>query len=209
MDKFFAPEFVAIVGASRDETKIGHGVLKNLLEAGFEGDLYPVNPKTDDILGLTCYKTIADIPGGIDLVMVIVPSKFVMGIVEDMGKKKVPAAVIISAGFKESGRNGAKLESELLARTKALGIAVVGPNCLGIIDTHHKLNASFAAGTPKEGNIAFFSQSGALCTAILDWAKKESTIQAEPSELLDRQYRLFRRLYEQTKDIAAELSEPI
>ena len=174
MDKFFAPESVAVVGASKDETKIGHGVLKNLLEAGFEGDIYPVNPKTDDILGLKCYKTVADIPGGIDLVVVVVPSKFVMSIVEDMGKKKVPAAVIISAGFKESGRDGAKLESKLLARTETLGIRIVGPNCLGIIDTHRKLNASFAAGTPKEGNIAFFSQSGALCTAILDWAKKES-----------------------------------
>ncbi len=173
MDKFFSPESVAVIGASRNETKVGYGLLKNLIDAGFEGAIYPVNPKAEEILGLECRPSASDIPGELDLAIITVPPGAVLSVIDDLGAKKVPAAVIITAGFKESGPEGARLESALLEKTSGYGMRIIGPNCLGIIDTHSRLNASFAAGTAREGNIAFFSQSGALCTAILDWSQNQ------------------------------------
>jgi acetyltransferase len=174
LDNFFKPDSVAVIGASRKAGKVGHEVVKNLIENKFDGNIYPINPKADEVLGVKAYPSITAVPDKIGLAIMVIPSQFILPAIEDCGKKGVDSVIIITAGFKESGSEGAKLEQELAKRTKELGIRVVGPNCLGIIDTYTKLNASFAPGMPSPGKIAFFSQSGALGTAILDWAIKEN-----------------------------------
>ena len=173
VEKLFNPKSIAVIGASRQEGKVGHSVLKNLLQYGYPGKIYPINPKAEEILRTRTYSTIFAVEGEIDLAVVAIPSQFVPSILRDCVSKKIGAVVIISAGFKESGKQGSQLERELVETIKNSGIRVLGPNCLGIIDTASSLNASFAAGMPSPGNIAFFSQSGALCTAVLDWALGE------------------------------------
>ena len=170
LNKFFQPESVAVIGASREEGKVGHDVLRNLIEHGFKGDIYPVNPKTNEILGLKCFPSVRDIPGKLDLAVVVVPARFTPGVVQDCAAKEVPALIVITAGFKETGRAGAEIERQIVETARANDIRIVGPNCLGLINTAANLNASFADGMPPKGNIAFLSQSGAFGTAILDWA---------------------------------------
>ena len=174
LDNFFKPDSVAVIGASREAGKVGYEVVKNLVENKFDGNIYPINPKADEVLGVKAYPNITAVPDKIGLAIMVIPSQFILSAIEDCGKKGIDSVIIITAGFKESGSEGAKLEQELAKRTKELGIRVIGPNCLGIIDTYTKLNASFAPGMPSPGKIAFFSQSGALGTAILDWAIKEN-----------------------------------
>jgi len=173
LEKLFDPKSIAIIGASRKEGKVGHSVLKNLFQYGYKGSIYPVNPKAEEILGIQTYPTISAVPGDIDLAVVAVPSESVPSILKDCVEKRVGSVIIISAGFKESGKQGSGLERELTEIIKGSRIRVLGPNCLGVINTASNLNASFAAGMPTRGNIAFFSQSGALCTAVLDWALEE------------------------------------
>lgn len=173
IEKLFNPKSIAVIGASRQEGKVGHSVLKNLLQYGYPGKIYPINPKAEEILRIRAYSTIFAVEGEIDLAVVAIPSQFVPSILKDCVNRGIGAVVIISAGFKESGKQGSRLERELVETIKNSGIRVLGPNCLGIIDTASNLNASFAAGMPSPGNIAFFSQSGALCTAVLDWALGE------------------------------------
>jgi len=173
LDHFFEPEAVAVVGASREPGKVGYAVVKNLVDFKFGGRIYPINPKADDILGLKCYPSVRDVPGKVDLAVIVVPAKLVLEVMKDCGAKGVRAAIIITAGFKESGREGAALERELLAVAAKHKIRIIGPNCLGLINTGESLNASFAQGMPQGGNIAFMSQSGAFGTAILDWAIAE------------------------------------
>ncbi|NLF01037.1 MAG: acetate--CoA ligase [Anaerolineales bacterium] len=170
LDHFFSPRSVAVIGASRDPDKLGYAVTYNLKEGGFPGELYPVNPKAGEILGLTAYASVGDIPGPVDLAVLVIPYKFVPGALEECGQKGVPAAVVISAGFREAGREGLERELELIEIAKRYQMRVIGPNCLGIIDTDTPLNASFATGMPPAGPIAFMSQSGALGTAVLDIA---------------------------------------
>ncbi|MEW6355325.1 MAG: acetate--CoA ligase alpha subunit [Planctomycetota bacterium] len=170
LDNFFLPRSVAVIGASREKGKVGHDILKNLVESSYTGKIFPINPKAREILGLETYASALETPDDIDLAVVVIPPKFVLPTLDEMGKKRVPAAIIITAGFKESGVEGGALEREVARKCKAHGIRVMGPNCLGLINTAIGLNASFAPATPSRGNIAFFSQSGALCTAILDWA---------------------------------------
>ena len=170
LEMFFAPRSVAVIGAGREPGKLGHDVLNNLLQYGYKGQVYPVNPKADEILGLKSYPTVLDVPGPVDLAVIVVPARFVPDVMQQCGEKGVKGAVIISAGFKESGLEGVKLEREVVAIAKQYGVRIVGPNCLGIIDTVQPMDVSFAVGIPPRGNIAFMSQSGALCTAILDWA---------------------------------------
>ena len=170
LEMFFAPQSVAVIGAAREPGKLGHGVLSNLLEYGYQGKVYPINPKATEILGLPCYPTVLDTPGPVDLAVIVVPNRFVPEVMEQCGKKGVKGAVIISAGFKEAGLEGIKLERQVIAIAKEYGIRIIGPNCLGIIDTVLPMNVSFAVGMPPKGTIAFMSQSGALCTAILDWS---------------------------------------
>lgn len=173
LEKLFVPKSIAVIGASRQEGKVGHSVLKNLLQYGYPGKIYPINPKAEEILRIRAYSTIFAVEGEIDLAVVAIPSQFVPSILKDCVNRGIGTVVIISAGFKESGKQGSQLERELVETIKNSGIRVLGPNCLGIIDTASNLNASFAAGMPSPGNIAFFSQSGALCTAVLDWALGE------------------------------------
>jgi acetyltransferase len=170
LDMFFAPRSIAVIGAAREPGKLGYDVLRNLLQHGYTGRVYPINPKAGEILGLKAFPTVLDVPEHVDLAVIVVPSRFVLGVVEQCGKKGVGGVVIISAGFKEAGLEGVKLERQLVATAREYGLRIVGPNCLGIIDTVQPMNVSFAAGMPPRGGIAFMSQSGALCTAILDWA---------------------------------------
>jgi acetyl coenzyme A synthetase (ADP forming)-like protein len=170
LDNLFRPNSVAVIGASREAGKVGHEVLKNLLENKFPGKIFPVNPKADEILGLKVYENILQIPEPAGLAVIVVPAQFTPAVMDDCGKKGINCVIVISAGFKEAGLAGARLEQEVAQIAKKYKISVLGPNCLGIIDTESRLNASFAPKMPINGNIAFFSQSGALGTAMLDWA---------------------------------------
>ena len=171
---FFDPSSVAVVGASQNPAKIGYDILNNIVQYHYRGAVYPINPRLQEILGHKAYPDLTSVPSDIDLAVIAVPAPAVSGVLEQCGKKGVDSAVIITAGFKETGPQGAGLEEQLLRQARELGIRVVGPNCLGIIDTGSALNASFAAGMPLPGHIGFFSQSGAMCVAILDWALGEN-----------------------------------
>jgi len=169
----FEPKTVAIIGASSVPGKVGYKVLANMQEAGFTGTIYPVNPKSDEILGLPVTKSIDGLPEGLDLAVIVVPVAAVLASVEALAARKCRSIIVITAGFKEVGKEGLYLEQKLAEVCVAHDIAMVGPNCLGLMSTHDDNNASFASGYPKKGPIAFFSQSGALCAAILDWALGE------------------------------------
>jgi acetyl coenzyme A synthetase (ADP forming)-like protein len=173
MNNFFNPKSIAIIGASRTPGKVGYDILKNSIQYGYQGAVYPINPGATEILGVKCYPSIFDVPDKIDLAIVVVPSKNVLEVIEQCGKKGIDSAIIITAGFRESGSEGAKLENDLVKKAKEVGIRFIGPNCLGLIDTHSRVNASFAVGMPHKGSIGFFSQSGALCLAVLDRALPE------------------------------------
>ena len=172
LEGMFKPRSVAVIGASREPHKVGHVVLKNIVEAGFKGKVYPVNPKADKILGLKAYKSVKEIPDDVDLAVIAIPAPAVPSVLEDCGRAGIKYAVVISAGFKEVGGEGIEREKKLVEAARRYGIRVVGPNCLGIMDLHTPLNAAFAATLPKRGNISFISQSGALLAAILDWSVK-------------------------------------
>ncbi len=170
IELFFNPKSVAVVGASRDPEKLGYAVLANLQQGGYPGQLYPVNPKAGEILGLKAYSAVLDIPDPVDLAVIVIPYRFVPAVLEQCGQKGVASAVVISAGFREAGREGLERERELVEIATKYDMRLIGPNCLGVIDTDTPLNASFAAGMPPGGPIAFMSQSGALGTAVLDIA---------------------------------------
>ena len=170
---FFDPQSVAVIGASRTPGKLGFGVLQNIVQHGYEGAIYPVNPRADEILGLKCYPRVRDVPGSIDLAVFALPAEFVAAGLAECGEKGVKGGIILSAGFREIGSAGWQREHDIVDIAHQHGIRLVGPNCLGIIDTIVDLNASFARGMPRSGSIAFMSQSGALCTAILDMALAE------------------------------------
>jgi acetate---CoA ligase (ADP-forming) len=173
LEEFFKPKSVAVIGASTSPDKLGYAVLENLVEGGYVdvGTIYPINPKADEILGQKVYPSVMDVPGEIDLAVVVIPYGYVPDVLEECGKKGIPAVVVISAGFREAGMEGLERELELVDIAKKYNIRLIGPNCLGIIDTFTPINASFSAGTPPKGPMAFMSQSGALGTAILDWAQ--------------------------------------
>jgi acetyl coenzyme A synthetase (ADP forming)-like protein len=173
LEEFFKPKSVAVIGASTSPDKLGYAVLENLVEGGYVdvGTIYPINPKADEILGQKVYPSVMDVPGEIDLAVVVIPYGYVPDVLEECGKKGIPAVVVISAGFREAGMEGLERELELVDIAKKYNIRLIGPNCLGIIDTFTPVNASFSAGTPPKGPMAFMSQSGALGTAILDWAQ--------------------------------------
>ncbi len=170
--ELFEPDSIAIVGAAREELKVGHIVVKNLLESGYEGRIYPVNPKSEEILGIKCYPSLLDIPDEVQAAVICVPNTAVPKVMEQCGEKKVKAAIIITAGFKEIGKEGAELERQVGQIAKRNGIRVLGPNCLGIINTQKKMNATFTKNYPKEGSIGISSQSGAICSTLLDWASE-------------------------------------
>ncbi|GBC61071.1 acyl-CoA synthetase [Desulfonema ishimotonii] len=166
------PQSIAIVGASNRPGSVGFATITNLLRAGFKGVLYPVHPKAKSVQGVKAYPTITAIPDEVDLAVIIVGAELVPGIVEEAARKQVKGCMIISAGFKEVGGRGAELEAQIQQTVRETGIRVIGPNCLGMINTNENfsMNASFARLMPRRGNIAFISQSGALCTSVLDVA---------------------------------------
>lgn len=165
----FYPKNIAIIGASRKVKTVGNDIVKNLVTQGFTGGIYPVNPKAENLYGKEVYASVADVPTNIDLVVVCVPAKFVTQVVKEAHEKGAKAAIVISAGCKEIGNLA--LEKELTQICHERDMSLVGPNCLGIINPEFSMNASFASVMPKPGNVAFVSQSGALCTAVLDYAK--------------------------------------
>ena len=170
-DNFFCPRSVAIIGASREEGKVGNTIVENMINSGYKGKLFLINPRADKIHNIKCYKSILDTPIDTDLVIIVIPSKYVSKVIEQCAEKNTKWAIIISAGFKESGIKGAKMEKRLIEKAKYYGIRILGPNCLGIINSNCPINASFSPNMPKKGVIGFISQSGALGTAILDWAR--------------------------------------
>ncbi len=172
LDAIFAPKSVAVVGASTKPGKVGHDIFVNILKGQYQGTLYPVNPTAKSIQCVRAYPTIADIPDPVDLAIIILPPVEALKAVEDSARKGVQGIVIVSAGFKEVGGEGKKIEEQITARCREAGIRLVGPNCLGVINPHKsvRLNASFSARMPAYGPISFISQSGALCTAVLDFA---------------------------------------
>ncbi len=169
----FEPRSIAVIGASRRPEAVGYAILNNLISGGFKGKIFPVNPKADEICGVPCFASVKAIPEAIDLALIIVPNTAVPATLKESGEKGAQAAVIISAGFREIGGEGIQLEAEIKKIAQDLHIPVLGPNCLGLINTDPAvaINASFSRTMPRAGNIAFLSQSGALCAAILDYAK--------------------------------------
>lgn len=169
IDFIFNPSSIAVVGASQEEKKVGNAVLKNLIN-GYTGKIYPVNPGRTEILSLPCYPSVSAIPDRVDLAIIVIPAKAVADSLKDCAKAGVKGVVVITAGFKEVGGDGVAREKEIVEIVRTAGMKMVGPNCLGVMNTKNKMNASFAAELPPEGRVAFFSQSGALGVAIIDWA---------------------------------------
>ncbi|WP_419655846.1 SucD3: succinyl-CoA ligase, subunit alpha [Desulfosarcina variabilis str. Montpellier] len=172
LDALFNPSSVAVVGASSTPGKVGHDIFVNILKGGFTGTLYPVNPKAKSIASVRAYPDIQDIPDSIDLAIIILPPRFAETAIAHAIDKGVKAVVIVSAGFKEVGGEGLEIERRIVDMCREAGVRVVGPNCLGVINPNAdvQLNASFSSRMPSAGNISFISQSGALCTAVLDFA---------------------------------------
>ncbi len=170
LESLLNPKSIAVIGASRSEGKVGHEILANLIEGHFEGEIIPVNPSSDEILGRTCYPDLKTYGKQVEAGVIAVPTPYVRQAVADLIAAGAGAITIITAGFKEVGPEGAALEKDLANLCSNAGVRMLGPNCLGLINAHHNMNASFAKHMPKPGSISVVSQSGALCTAILDWA---------------------------------------
>ncbi|MCL2346960.1 MAG: acetate--CoA ligase family protein, partial [Planctomycetaceae bacterium] len=173
LDGIFKPKSIAVIGASTRPGTVGSDLFRNLLYGGYQGCVYPINPKAEHIFGVHCHKTLSDVPTDVDLAVLIVPAKAVLGIIDEAKAKNVKGMVVISAGFKETGAEGAELEKQVAAKVREAGIPLIGPNCLGVINANPeiRMNATFAAKIPSYGKLAFFSQSGALCTSVLDYAE--------------------------------------
>ncbi|MEM3083629.1 MAG: acetate--CoA ligase family protein [Nitrososphaerales archaeon] len=173
LQRTISPRSVAILGASNRQGSVGNAVMLNILRGKFNGKIYPVNPSNSEVLGIKCYNNVIDIDDEIDLAVIITPRKVVPQVIDECGVKGVKGAVIISAGFKESGEEGRLLEKEVTEIARRYGIRIIGPNCVGMINADPKvsLNASFTKGMPKYGNITLVSQSGAICGAMLEYAK--------------------------------------
>lgn len=169
LDRIFSPRSIAVIGATERPGSVGRTLLENLTKCGFAGAIYPVNLSRSSVLGIQAYPSIHAVPEPVDMALIVTHAAVTPDVVADCAAAGVGGAVIISAGFRETGPGGAALEREIDARRR--GMRVIGPNCLGIIVPHWKLNAAFALGNAQAGNIAFLSQSGALCSAILDWSQ--------------------------------------
>jgi acetyltransferase len=173
LDKIFEPRSVAVIGASEREGSIGYALMRNLIQAGYDGRLVPVNPRYSTIHGLEAYPSVAEVDHRVDLAVIAVHISTVPNIVKECVEAGVSGAIIISAGGRETGEDGRQLEDSIKKEAEKGGLRVIGPNCLGVICPGRLLNASFAAHTPSRGKLAFISQSGAICTAILDLSLRE------------------------------------
>jgi acetyltransferase len=174
LDPIFSPRTVAVIGATERKRSVGRTLMTNLISGGFPGKIYPVNPIQESILGMKAYPNVASLPEKPDLAVIITPPKTVPGIIKECAAVGIHGAIIISAGFKETGAEGAELERQILAEARRGNLRIVGPNCLGVMVPNMKFNATFAADMARPGSVGFISQSGALCTAILDWSLKEN-----------------------------------
>src|SRR5215467_1134898 len=172
LHSFFSPGSVAVIGATDRAVSVGRTVLRNLLSS-FKGRIYAVNPGRTEVCGLRCYASATALPEAVDLVVIVVPASSVPGVVADCVAAKARAIVVISAGFKEKGSEGAALESEIQKHLRGSMTRLIGPNCLGVMNPLIGLNATFAEDIARPGKVAFLSQSGALLTAILDWSLVE------------------------------------
>lgn len=173
IEKIFNPESIVLVGVSEKERSVGYGLFKNLLDAGFQGKVYGVNPKISNLHGQKIYNSVKEIEDKIDLAVIAVPMNIVPSVIRECAQKGIMGAIIISAGGKEVGEAGREMEKEIVREAGRVGMRVIGPNCLGIVIPHLGINASFTAAVPSKGHMAFISQSGELCTAIMDWAGRE------------------------------------
>jgi acetyltransferase len=173
LDAVFAPRSVAVIGATESPGKVGRTLLANLVSSPFGGTVFPVNPTRNSVLGVKAYASLADVPDPVELAVIVTPAPTVPGLIEECAAHGVRAAIIISAGFKETGAEGAALEARILETARASGIRIVGPNCLGVMNPTNGFNATFARGIARAGSVGFVSQSGALVTAVLDWANRE------------------------------------
>jgi acetyltransferase len=173
LQPIFSPKTVAVIGATEKTGSVGRTVIWNLISSPFGGTVYPINPKRENILGIKAYPSIKDLPDKIDLAVIVTPAPTVPGIIEECVESGVKGAIVISAGFKEVGPEGLKLEEEILMHARRGKMRVIGPNCLGVMNPLTGLNATFATAAAQPGNVAFISQSGALCTSVLDWSFKE------------------------------------
>lgn len=172
LEAIFSPASIAVVGASTVPGKVGHDLFANILRGGYTGVLFPVNPKARSVLSVKAYPTLTDIPDPVELAILVVPPKAALAVVDEAAQKGVKGIVIVSAGFREVGPEGRAIEERIAARCRESGIRLVGPNCLGVINPHPsvRMNASFSNRMPASGHISFISQSGALCTSVLDFA---------------------------------------
>ncbi len=174
LDKLFNPKVIAIIGATTKKGSVGYSLMNNIVGSGFDGIVYPINPKRNNVLGVKAYPTVADVPDKIDLAIIATPAKIVPAIVERCGEVGVSGVLLISAGFAEIGEEGKELTRQISETVRKYKMRLIGPNCLGFIKPSIKLNASFAGKMALPGKIALISQSGALCTAILDWSIKQN-----------------------------------
>lgn len=173
LDHFFRPSTVAVIGATETQGSVGRTILWNLVSSPFGGTVFPVNPKRPSVLGIKAYASVEDVPARVELAVIVTPAASVPGVIASCVRAGVPAALIISAGFKEAGPAGIELERQVLAEARRGGMRIIGPNCLGVMSLVSGLNATFARGIARVGHVAFISQSGALLTAILDWSLRE------------------------------------
>jgi acetyltransferase len=173
LDAIFAPRSVAVIGATETAGSVGRTILWNLMSNPFGGAVYPINPKRSSVLGIRSYPRIGDVPDPVELAVIVTPAKVVPGLIADCVQAGVKGAIIISAGFKEVGPEGKALEDQILAEARRGSMRIIGPNCLGVMNPTTGLNATFAGATALPGQVGFISQSGALCTAVLDWSLRE------------------------------------
>ncbi|MFW5709040.1 MAG: acetate--CoA ligase family protein, partial [Chloroflexota bacterium] len=173
LDPILKPNNIAVIGATEKKGSVGRTIISNLITNPFGGTVFPVNPKRPNVLGIKAYPSIKDIPDKVDLAVIVTPAKTVPGIIQECVDIGIPGAIVISAGFKEIGEEGAELERQILQIVEGK-MRIVGPNCLGVMMPLGGLNATFAGDMARPGNVAFISQSGAICTAVLDWSFEEN-----------------------------------
>ena len=167
LDAIFSPKNVAVIGATENPGSVGRTLLWNLISSPFGGAVFPVNPKRPSVLGIKAYPTVSDISEAIDLAVITTPAKTVPGIIKECVERGIKGAIIISAGFKETGPEGVELERQIMEHALIGNMRIIGPNCLGVMNPVSGLNATFATRIARPGNVGFISQSGALCTAVM------------------------------------------
>src|SRR4030095_5288584 len=173
LDAIFAPKSIAVVGATERAGSVGRTILWNLISTPFGGTVYPVNPTRPSILGIRAYPSIKAIPEPVDLAVVVTPAATIPGVIGECADIGVNAAIVIPAGFKDTGPKGAELERQLMEQARRGNMRIIGPNCLGVMNPITGVNATFAGSMARAGSVAFVSQSGALCTSVLDWSLRE------------------------------------